>query len=188
MRDSSSIGCAIITDEASPVNSDTGVEDPDAASSDSAIPCGDAGMREGGTGTVDAGEECSEPAACAGTMLGARGLHGCGAARDQGGGSIEVERSKWAGHLLSVPHRGSRKTCSQVRGKPQRHPPSHNAVVTVLQGGRRGSDTAPAGIVDSEAYRENTIARRRPPCGRERLLALRVAHHSNWRTDGPPGA
>ena len=83
MRDSSSIGCAIITDEASPVHSDTGVEDPDAASSDSAIPCGDAGMREGGTGTVDAGEECSEPAACAGTMLGARGLHGRGAARDQ---------------------------------------------------------------------------------------------------------
>ena len=73
MRDSSSIGCAIITDEASPVHSDTGVEDPDAASctsSDSAIPCGDAGMREGGTGTVDAGEGCSEPAACAGTMLG----------------------------------------------------------------------------------------------------------------------
>ena len=83
MRDSSSIGCVIITDEASPVNS--GVEDPDAASSDSAIPCGDAGKREGGTGTVDAGERCSEPAACAGTMLGTRGLHGRGAAANGGG-------------------------------------------------------------------------------------------------------
>ena len=114
MRDSSSIGCAIITDEASPVHSDTGVEDPDAASSDSAIPCGDAGMREGGTGTVDAGEGCSEPAACAGTMLGARGLHGRGAARDQGGGSLK-SRGEWltlrsgdgerTGHQDAVPHR-----------------------------------------------------------------------------------
>ena len=70
----------------------------------------------------------------------------------------------------------------------QRHQSSHNAVVTVLQGRRRGNDTAPAGIVDSEAYRKNTIARRRPPCGREHLLALRVAHHPNWRPAGPPGA
>ena len=64
----------------------------------------------------------------------------------------------------------------------------HDAVVTVLQGGRRGHDTAPAGIVDSETHRENTIARRRPPCGRERLLAHRVAHHSNWRPADPARA
>ena len=91
MRDSSSIGCAIITDEASPVNSDTGVEDPDAASSDSAIPCGDAGMREGGTGTVDSGEGCSEPAACAATMLGAHGAH-----RGLGGGGVTLVASQLA--------------------------------------------------------------------------------------------
>ena len=102
MRDSSSIGCAIITDEASPVHSDTGVEDPDAASSDSAIPCGDGWMREGGTGTVDAGEGCSEPAACAGTMLGARGLHGRGAARDQGGRMSRPKFPKFAPNLNGI--------------------------------------------------------------------------------------